>query len=74
MVTFLRPVTQLPRLRLRLRHTLLHYCWCCVFCSLGRQSWGRGTQPWDEKDAAAVEEEFSLEDLFGDDAPAGGEL
>lgn len=31
-------------------------------------------QPWDEKDAAAVEEEFSLEDLFGDDAPGGGEL
>ncbi|CAM9595691.1 unnamed protein product [Ectocarpus sp. 6 AP-2014] len=24
-------------------------------------------EPWDEKDATAVEEEFSLEDLFGDD-------
>ena len=34
------------------------------------------TQPWDEKDATAVEEEFSLEDLFGDDddAPAKDEL
>lgn len=30
-------------------------------------------KPWDEKDAAAVEEEFSLEDLFGDDTP-GQEL
>ena len=38
-----------------------------------RWRWG---QPWDEKDAAAVEEEFSLEDLFGDDddAPVKEEL
>lgn len=26
-------------------------------------------KPWDEKDAKAVEEEFSLEDLFGDELP-----
>eukprot|EP00752_Nemacystus_decipiens_P009328 g8336.t1 len=33
-------------------------------------------EPWDEKDAPAMEEEFSLEDLFGDDddAPVKGEL
>lgn len=31
-------------------------------------------QAWDEKDAPAVEEEFSLEDLFGDDEPAKVEL
>lgn len=31
-------------------------------------------QAWDEKDATAVEEEFSLEDLFGDDEPAKVEL
>ncbi|CAN0229310.1 unnamed protein product [Pylaiella littoralis] len=33
-------------------------------------------EPWDEKDAPAVEEEFSLEDLFGDDegAPVKQEL
>ncbi|CAM9505524.1 unnamed protein product [Ascophyllum nodosum] len=30
-------------------------------------------EPWDEKDAAAVEEEFSLEDLFGDDLPGSKE-
>lgn len=30
-------------------------------------------QPWDEKDAPAMAEEFSLEDLFGDDVP-GKEL
>lgn len=27
----------------------------------------KNTQPWDEKDAPAMEEEFSLEDLFGDE-------
>ena len=31
-------------------------------------------QAWDEKDAPAVEAEFSLEDLFGDDEPAKVEL
>lgn len=35
----------------------------------------RCDQPWDEKDAKAVEEEFSLEDLFGDDdSPVKQEL
>lgn len=39
-------------------------------------AWRMLRQPWDEKDATAVEEEFSLEDLFGDDddAPAKEEL
>ena len=40
---------------------------------LALASTSRLAKPWDEKDAAAVEEEFSLEDLFGDDLPGSKE-
>lgn len=42
--------------------------------NLGLENPGAAFQAWDEKDAVVAEEEFSLEDLFGDDEPAKVEL
>lgn len=50
----------------------LRLAWPGYFVYMGNPLWA--FQAWDEKDATAVEEEFSLEDLFGDDEPAKVEL